>query len=117
MPTPISRRDVDFFDSIETPAAEQAVDQIESAHRLYAEPEKITAAFQTLGGADLKHTLDTLQSDGKLHDILEELSPSQRQAIMEQAMHGGLLTRDGLKGLSANTKLPADFQRLVDDFN
>jgi hypothetical protein len=123
MPTPVSRREV-ATDSLEapaspaSPAAEEAVDRIEAAHRFYAEPEKITDAFQHLGAFDLKHALDKLQQEGKLADVIGELSPLQRQDLLSHAERTGLISRQGLAGpLTPNTKLAPDFQRLLDDVN
>jgi hypothetical protein len=59
-----------------------------------------------------------LLRDGKLADIIGELSPMQRQAVIDQAMRGGLVSREGATGkLAANTRVAPDFQRLLDDVN
>jgi hypothetical protein len=120
MPTPVSRREVtaEPVEAPASPAADEAVDRIEAANHFYAEPEKITDAFQHLGAFDLKHALDTLQKRGKLADVIGELSPLQRQDLLSHAEQTGLISREGLTGpLKPSTKLAPDFQRLLDDVN
>jgi hypothetical protein len=120
MTAPIAGRDgaihgADFFDSPMSSAGVEALDQIEHAHDFPAEPGRITEQLADLGGPDLKHVLEHLQSEGKLADVLEELSPQQRQQVISRAVQSGLVSRRG--PLKANTTLPAAFQNLLDDVN
>ncbi len=104
-----------------SPQAEQAYDHIDSANGwgLMPDSNAISSELNHLNEFDLKQVLNRLQTDGKLGEIISNLSPAQREGLVGQAMDSGLVKRDG--GPNGNLKATADvaptFNRMLDDFN
>ncbi len=113
-------REANQLDAWSSPAADAATENIESAYGWGINPdmEAVNADLSKLDGFALLKTLNRLDADGKLESILNDMTPDDRQRLVNQAIKGNLLQRKTPDSkLEAKFEMPASFQKMVDDLN
>ncbi len=114
-----SSREANQLSSWSSPAADAAVESIESSYGfgLLPDMESIDTELGKLDGFALLKTLNKLDADGKLERVLNRMTPDERQKVINQAVKGNLLERDRSDKLKAKFEMPGSFQTMVDELN
>lgn len=114
-------RDADAVEAWVSPAAEGTYHCVSAEFGYGVSPdlESIDALLGGLRPADLRETMKLLDENGKLDRIINQMTPKERQSLLQRAIDGKMVARDdeGRGKLVAKQPLTESFQQLVSDFN
>lgn len=82
--------------------------------------DSVKKELSSLNGFDLLYVMEHLEEAGSLEGVLGEMTSSERQALINQAIAGNLLERESppVGRLKAKGQpLPESFQKMIDELN